>query len=76
MTEVNSLGADFERVIDLCAELENATVPLRVKQRIAAAYTHAVEKAIVLAWYEVTDMERVNRTLFRHAERGAREFLP
>jgi len=72
---VGQVADDFLRVVDLCAELEHESIASRVCQRLAAAHERAVEKAIILAWYEVTDVERVNRTLFLHAERGARELV-
>lgn len=76
------LAPDFEQVIALCEELEDATpLPVRLKRRIANAYSMATGKALVLGWYAKTDTEliadndRVRRTLIRHAERGARDFV-
>lgn len=73
-----SLVDDFRNVVELAAALENTTIPDRVTSRLANAYSRAIEKALVLTWYDVAamDAERTNRTLFRHAERGAREFVP
>lgn len=71
-----SVTTDFEIVLDLCCTEEAIPMlPPRLKRRIANAYTRAVEKAIVLAWYEIPDSSRTDRTLYRHAERGAREFV-
>lgn len=77
------LVADFERIITLCEELEETTpLPTSLKRRIANAYNQAVGKAVVLGWYAKTDPElladneTIRRTLRRHAERGAREFVP
>lgn len=71
------LVADFERILELVEELEAITIAPRVKRRIANAYERAIEKVFVLQWYELTgDEERVRRTLQRHAERGARDFVP
>lgn len=77
------LAPDFERIIALCEELEEATpLPVRLKRRIANAYSMAVGKAAVLGWYAKEDPDllednvRFQRTLMRHAERGAREFIP
>lgn len=77
------LVADFERIITLCEELEDATpLPARLKRRIANAYSMATGKAVVLGWYAKEDPESITddlpfrRTLIRHAERGAREFVP
>lgn len=76
------LVGDFERVLALVEELESTTIPPRVKRRIANAYDQATGKALVLGWYAkedptlITDDERIKRTLRRHAERGARDFVP
>lgn len=77
------LAPDFERIIALCEELEDATpLPVRLKRRIANAYSMATGKAVVLGWYAKSDPEAIvddgafRRTLLRHAERGAREFVP
>lgn len=71
------LVADFERILSLVEELEGVTLAPRVKRRIANAYEQAMGKAFVMQWYELTDdEERVRRTLRRHAERGARDFVP
>jgi len=76
------LAPDFERIISLCEELEEATpLPKRLKRRIANAYSMAVGKAAVLGWYAKEDPDllednvRFKRTLMRHAERGAREYI-
>lgn len=55
--------------------MEGTTIPPRVRQRICNAYERSSEKALVLAWYEITEPLQTNRTLIRHAERGAAEFL-
>jgi len=76
------LVGDFERILALCEELESATIPIRLKRRIANAYDQATGKAMVLGWYAkedpdlIIDDERVRRTLRRHAERGARTYVP
>jgi hypothetical protein len=77
------LTGDFEQIIALCEELEQAPpMGQRVKRRIANAYTHAVGKACVLGWYAKTEPERITddakfrNTVMRHAERGARNFIP
>lgn len=72
-----SLTTDFETVVDLCCTEEALPMlPPRLKRRIANAYSRAIEKAIVMAWYEIPESARTNHTVFRHAERGAREFIP
>lgn len=72
------LVEDFERIIEEAEQLEEFSIPMRLKRRIANAYARAVEKCLVLKWYDedVTDPERMNRTIQRHAERGVRDFLP
>ena len=77
------LVGDFERILTLCEELEQSpAIPQRLKRRIANAYDQATGKAMVLGWYAktdpdlITDDEQVRRTLQRHAERGARTFVP
>jgi len=76
------LVADFEQIITLCEELEDATpLPKHLKRRIANAYNQAVGKAAVIGWYAKSDPEglpddtAMRNTLKRHAERGAREFV-
>lgn len=70
------LVADFGRIVDLCAELEDVGISARVKQRLCHAYDRAICKALAINFsYEVPDPEYVQHTLFRHAERGARDFV-
>jgi hypothetical protein len=73
------LAEDFEKIIELCKELEpDCYISARLQRRIANAYARAVEKALVIAWYNEdgnVSNERINQTIFRHAERGARDFL-
>lgn len=76
------LTGDFEKVLALIEELEDTPIPPRLKRRIANAYSMATGKAVVLGWYAKTDPETITdetafrRTLLRHAERGARDFIP
>ena len=77
------LVTDFESIIGLCEQLEAAgAIAPRLKRRIANAYDRAVGKAVVLGWYAKTDPDTITddvpfrTTLLRHAERGAREFVP
>ena len=69
------LVADFVKIVELCAELEGTKVPPQVARRIANAYSRATEKALLMSWYESGNNEATNYTLFRHAERGARDFI-
>jgi hypothetical protein len=70
------LADDFQKILGIIEELEAVTIPPRVKQRIGNAYERSSEKALVLAWYEIAEPTRTNRTLLRHAQRGAEEFIP
>lgn len=70
------LATEFQKILTLIETLEGVTLPDRVKLRICNAYERSSEKALVLAWYQIADPVRTNRTLIRHAERGANEFLP
>ncbi len=72
------LVEDFERVIAEAEELEEFTIPMRLKRRIANAYARAVEKCLVQSWYDedYAEPDRINRTLLRHAERGVRDYIP
>lgn len=75
------LRTDFEHILGLIEDLENATLGSRVKRRIANAFDQATGKAMVLGWYAKTDPEAitddgaVRNTLMRHAERGARTYV-
>ena len=69
------LADEFQKILDVIEGMEGVTIPERVRQRIANAYERSSEKALVLAWYDISDVTRCNRTLIRHAERGAAEFL-
>jgi len=70
------LVEDFAIVVDLAASLEGTTVAPRVKTRICRAYDRAIEKALCISWDGKHDSAYINRSLFRHAERGARDYLP
>ena len=65
----------FEKILALCEELEGETISVRLKRRIACAHMYAIEKAIAISFEHAPNEEYLNRSLFRHAERGAREFV-
>lgn len=67
---------DFEKILDLCAGLEGTTIPPRLRTRICRAYDRAIHKALAMSWDEMPDNAYIYRSLFRHAERGARDFIP
>lgn len=73
---VSEIEQDFARIIRLCAEMEGLTLPDRLIRRIARAYDRAIEKALCISWDGASDNAYINRSLFRHAERGARDYLP
>jgi hypothetical protein len=68
---------DFERIVDLCCDIDGYdSLPDRLRKRIANAYARTVEKALTISWKEeLPSNEQVNETCFRHAERGARDFV-
>lgn len=70
------LVEDFERIIQIGERLEEASIPMRLKRRIANAYARAVEKCVTITFEEHLDVEQINRTLRRHAERGIHDFIP
>lgn len=70
------LVADFETVIRVGEELEGHVLPDRLRRRIANAYERAIEKALGIAWQELLHTAQTDVTLFRHAERGIRDFVP
>lgn len=68
----------FAQICALAVELEDAT-PLhpRVRARLSNAFSRALDKALSINFsYEVPDPEYVQRSIFRHAERGARDYVP
>ena len=68
----------FERICQLAVELEDVgPIPPRVRQRLCHAFDRAICKALAINFsYAVPDQDYVQHTLFRHAERGARDFVP
>lgn len=72
---MGALAQDFEKIIDLCEELEGRVIENTLRSRIANAYERAIEKALTIAWYEHEHTKVTDAILFRHAERGAREKL-
>lgn len=78
MGSAATLDGLFAEIVDLCAALEDTTVPPRVRTRIANAYKRSVDKGLSLTWREHVERrpEVINWFLRRHAERGARDFVP
>lgn len=75
-TDVGPYALYFAPIVDLCAELEQTTIPPRVKERLCRAFDRAIGKALCMSWDTIPDDAYINRSLVRHAERGARDFLP
>lgn len=73
--DIDTFAQDFASIVDLCADLEQATVPERVKQRLCKAFSRALEKALCMSWDTIPDEPYIHRSVKRHAERGARDFL-
>ena len=67
----------FSKIIDLACELEDTHIHPRVRARLCHAFDRAICKAMSINFaYEVPDQDYVHHTVFRHAERGARDFVP
>lgn len=67
----------FERLCDLAVALEGgAPIPLRVRQRLANAFDRAIGKALCISWDGSPDNAYIQRSIFRHGERGVRDFVP
>ena len=67
---------DFETVMRIAETVEEHPLPDRLRRRIAKAYDRAIEKALCISWDGQADAAYINRSLFRHAERGVRDYLP
>ena len=67
----------FENVCDLACELEDVGINTRLKKRLANAFDRAINKALAINFsYEVPDEQYIQKSVFRHAERGVRDFVP
>lgn len=67
----------FERLCDLAVALEGAPpITPRVRQRLANAFDRAIGKALCISWDGGCDDAYIQRSLFRHGERGVRDFIP
>jgi hypothetical protein len=66
----------FNQICDLACELEDTHLHPRVRQRLCHAFDRAICKALAINFsYDVPDADYVQRSVFRHAERGARDFV-
>ena len=68
----------FEKICALAAELEDlGPIHPRLRQRLANAFDRAIDKALSINFsYDLPESEYIQRSIFRHAERGVRDFLP
>lgn len=67
----------FENVCDLACELEDVGINKRLRARLANAFDRAIAKALSINFsYDAPDSEYVQQSVFRHAERGVRDFVP
>lgn len=73
---VSSFAEDFAPIVDLCATLESATVSPRLRARLCHVFDRAIGKALCMNWDKMPSEHYVHLTLRRHAERGARDFVP
>ena len=49
----------------------------RVRQRLAKAFDRAIEKVLAINFsYEFPKEDYIQQSIFRHAERGVRDYLP
>lgn len=71
---MSDLERDFLDVAELCFRLEDVPPPSPVVRRLASAFSRAVEKALIVGWYQTTipDVTATNTSILRAAERGAR----
>jgi hypothetical protein len=62
----------------LATELESVpALPERVVSRLSNAFDRAIDKALSINFsYDEPDEAYVQRSIFRHAERGVRDFVP
>ena len=70
------LVEDFERVIEEAEQLEEVSIPMRLKRRIANAYARAIEKALTFSLVDNADPLWVEQGLRRHSRRGAQDYVP
>ena len=74
---VDSNTVIFDKICDLACELEDSHIHPRVRARLANAFDRAISKAIAIDFsYECPDEEYIQRSVFRHAERGVRDYVP
>ena len=68
----------FSQMCALATELEGTpAVPVRVAIRLANAFDRAICKALSINFsYGCPDADYVQSSIFRHAERGVRDFVP
>ena len=68
--------AIFDAVCQVACELEDTHIHPRLRMRLANAFDRAICKALAINFsYEVPDSEYVQKSVFRHAERGVRDYV-
>ena len=66
----------FSQIIDLACELEDTHIHPRVRKRLCNAFDRAIDKALSINFsYDDPDSDYVQRSVFRHAERGVRDYV-
>ena len=74
---MDSHAVIFTKICAVAGELEGATIPPRVVIRLANAFDRAIDKALSINFsYDEPDAAYISRSVFRHAERGVRDFVP
>ena len=67
----------FDHICQLACELEDTHIHPRVRARLCNAFDRAICKALAINFsYEVPNADYVHKSVFRHAERGARDYVP
>lgn len=73
----NSYTVIFDQLCQLACELEDTHLHPRVRARLCNAFDRAINKAMSINFsYEVPNEDYVQRSVFRHGERGIRDFIP
>jgi hypothetical protein len=66
----------FDQICQLACELEDTHIHPRVRARLGNAFDRAISKALAINFsYEAPESEYVQQSVFRHAERGVRDFV-
>ena len=67
----------FDAICQLACELEDTHIHPKVRVRLGNAFDRAICKVLAINFsYDAPNPDYVQQSIFRHAERGAREYLP